>query len=131
MRSRRCANACCLPAAARSLLAAIVAASTLVTSHATGLPPISAAPPLDDTTVITLIRGNCSWRCPEYSVALYGSGRVEFEGRRLVCYRGRHSASVDPMAVRVLVASMIAAGYFYLAWREGPVATGSDVVTTS
>ena len=106
-------------------------ASPRMSRGVTGLPSVSAAPPLDDSTVITIERGICHWKCPDYSLALYGSGRVEFEGRRNVCERGRHSANVDPAAVRVLVASVVAAGYFYLWWNEGPLATGAITVTTS
>ncbi len=86
---------------------------------------------LDDTTAITIERGACPDQCPQYSLALYGSGRVEFEGRRHVCARGRHTAHVDPFAVRNLVARLIDGGYFDVRWTYGPVITGREKVTTS
>ncbi len=69
--------------------------------------------------------------CPDYSVTLYGSGRVEFEGRHYVCAKGRRTERVEAGAVRSLVARLLAAGYFDLSWKEGPFATDARIVTTS
>lgn len=88
-------------------------------------------PTLDDSTVVTIERGPCSWQCPQYTAVLYGSGRVEFEGRHYVCAKGRHTAVVDPFAVRNLVARLVEGGYFDLSWAEGSVTSDRDTVTTS
>lgn len=96
-----------------------------------GTPSVIAGPVLDDSTVITLERGPCFGRCPEYTVTMYGSGRVEFEGRRYVCAEGHHTAKASPDGVRRLVAQMLAAGYFDLDWTEGPLATNASTVRSS
>lgn len=90
-----------------------------------------AGPVLDDSTVITLTRGPCFGRCPEYKVTMYGSGRVEFDGRRHVCAKGHHSAKAPTSEVRRLVEQMLAAGYFDLDWTAGPLATNASTVTSS
>lgn len=90
-----------------------------------------AGPVLDDSTVITLERGPCFGHCPEYTVTLYGSGRIEFDGRRYVCEMGHHSARAPTYEVRRLVAQMLEAGYFELDWTAGPLATNASTVTSS
>ena len=90
-----------------------------------------AGPVLDDSTVITLERGPCFGRCPEYTVTVYGSGRVEFDGKRYVCAKGHHTAKASPSEVRRLVAQMLATGYFDLDWTAGPLATNASTVTSS
>lgn len=109
-----------------SWLLTVMVAALLALGAADFVPP-----PLDDSTVVTIERGPCSWQCPQYTVALYGSGRVEFEGRHYVCAKGRHTAEVDPFAVRNLVARMVEGDYFDLSWAEGSVSTHRDTVTTS
>lgn len=91
--------------------------------------PVPAA--LDDSTVVTIARGACPDRCPQYTLSLYGSGRVEFEGERYVCANGRHLARADPFAVRNLVQRLIDGGYFDVQWTRGPVTTGQRRVITS
>ncbi len=86
---------------------------------------------LDDATVISLERGPCFGRCPEYTVTVYGSGRVEFAGRRFVCAPGRHTARASPDLVRVLVEEMLAAGYLDFHWRAGSIPTISTTVVSS
>jgi len=92
---------------------------------------VLAGPALDDSTVITLVRGPCFGRCPEYTLTIYGSGRVEFDGRRYVCAKGHHAAKASPYEVRRLVAQMLAAGYFDFDWTEGPLATQASTVRSS
>jgi hypothetical protein len=96
-----------------------------------GTPSVLAGPVLDDSTVITLERGPCFGRCPEYTVTMYGSGRIEFDGRRYVCEMGHQSARAPTSEVRRLVAQMLAAGYFELDWTAGPLATNASTVTSS
>ena len=96
-----------------------------------GTPLILAGPTLDDSTVITLERGPCFGHCSEYVVTLYGSGRVEFEGRHYVCARGHQTVQASPDEVRDLVARMLKLGYLDLYWREGPRETIAPTVRTS
>ena len=90
-----------------------------------------AGPPLDESTVISLQRGPCFGRCSEYTVTVFGSGRVEFEGRRHVCAPGRRTAWASPDEVRTLVAQMLAFGYLELEWRRGSLPTNSPTVISS
>lgn len=95
-------------------------------------PPVQVVPPLlDDSTVVTLERGPCIGRCPEYTVMLYGSGRVEFEGRRYVCAQGHHTARASAPEVRRLVAQMLAAGYLDLDWTKGWFTSIASTVRSS
>lgn len=92
---------------------------------------VIVAPTLDASTVITLERGPCIGRCPEYAVTMYGSGEVEFEGKRYVCAKGRHTAKAPRDEVRRLVLQMLAAGYFDLTWPAGPITTDQPTVRSS
>jgi hypothetical protein len=94
-------------------------------------PATLGGPVLDDSTVITLERGPCFGHCSEYSVSVYGSGRVEFEGRHYVCAKGRHVARASPGDVRVLVAQMLAVDYFDFYWRQGSLTTNEPTVISS
>lgn len=94
-------------------------------------PSTVAGPVLDDSTVITLERGPCFGHCPEYTLTLYGSGRIEFDGRHNVCAKGHYTASAPTHEVRRLVAEMLVAGYFDFDWRAGPLATNESTVTSS
>jgi hypothetical protein len=86
---------------------------------------------LDDSTVIALERGPCFGKCPEYSVAIYGSGRVEFNGRRYVCAPGHRTAQASVADVRSLLEQMLALGYFDFYWRPGSKPSLSDTVISS
>lgn len=49
--------------------------------------------------LLTLERGPCFGRCPEYTVMLYGDGRVEYMGVRAVSLVGAASGRADSAAV--------------------------------
>jgi hypothetical protein len=87
--------------------------------------------PLDDSTVITLQRGPCFGNCPEYTLTVYGSGRIEFVGTRYVCARGQHRARASADEVRKLVERMLAYGYLDLYWRAGSASDISPTVISS
>jgi hypothetical protein len=93
--------------------------------------PATLAGPLDDSTVISLQRGPCFGNCPEYTVTVWGSGRVEFDGRRFVCAKGRHTAHASPNEVRALVETMLEFGYLDLYWKPKSVPTLSNIVVSS
>ena len=123
----------CISVAITSLAAAV--SGTLVADAAEypyGRTPTSlGGAPLDDSTFITLQRGPCFGDCSEYSVTIYGSGRVEFVGMRFVCAPGQRSAQAAPDEVRKLVERMLAYGYLDLYWRAGPSSTISPTVISS
>ena len=135
-----------LRAEARSVrfLNAVITVALIVGATASVPPASSAAeypygripapppgPPLDESTVVTLQRGPCFGNCSEYTVKVYGSGRIEFEGRRFVCAKGRYSAWTSPADVRTLVEQMLAFGYLDLYWRSGSIPTLSTTVISS
>lgn len=47
--------------------------------------------PMPNDTVITLERTGCYGYCPNYTVSIYASGRVVFEGRQFVATRSAES----------------------------------------
>lgn len=89
-------------------------------------------PPLTDSTVITLHRSICGegW-CPEYTVRLSGSGKVEYDGRAFVCEYGVRIARANPRAVTRLVQAMVATGYFGYSWPKGEFWTDAHTAVTS
>lgn len=67
--------------------------------------------PLDDSTMVSVESKLCFGYCPEYTLRLYGSGKVEFVGRRYVCDFGQHESTADTMEIRRLVEAMLAANF--------------------
>lgn len=51
---------------------------------------------------ITMRRGACFGRCPQYSVTVDGGGNIDFTGARFVDAEGPHRAQADMDAVAVL-----------------------------
>jgi hypothetical protein len=86
---------------------------------------------LDDSTAISLVRGPCFGKCSEYTVVIYGSGRVEFDGRRYVCAPGQRTAQASIADVRSLLEQMLAFGYLDFYWRPGSKPSLSDTVVSS
>lgn len=76
--------------------------------------------PLDDSTVISLTRTLCFGWCPEYTVRIFGSGRVDYVGVHYVCTFGAQAATADAREVRRLVEAMIGTGFFDYAWQKAP-----------
>lgn len=101
---------------------------------ASARPLVDNAAALDDSTVISIERSMCFGWCPDYSLRLYGSGRVEYEGRHYVCDFGERSANADRREVRHLVdatvEAMRAAGYSDLSWDVGSFVLDAAMVTT-
>jgi len=62
-------------------------------------PPIAQEAGSDTTLVVALERGACYGRCPEYSVELYESGRVIFNGTRNVALVGAVTDTVTNAVV--------------------------------
>jgi Domain of unknown function (DUF6438) len=60
---------------------------------------------------IKLVRTSCFGFCPDYSVRIYGDGRVVYEGRRLVKIKGKQEGFVSTDAVRQLAHQFFAADY--------------------
>lgn len=61
--------------------------------------------------LLSLERGACMGRCPEYSVSLFDDGSVQFAGRRNVAVIGDRQGRVSASAVRKLHHSLLKAGF--------------------
>lgn len=86
---------------------------------------------LDDDTVISLERRMCFGLCPDYTLRLHGSGRVEYVGRHFVCDFGERESTADTLEVRRLVEAMFAAGFNGLTWNPGVLMTDHETVVTT
>lgn len=85
----------------------------------------------DDSTVISIERSMCFGRCPDYTLRLHGSGRVEYVGRHFVCDFGERGSAADALEVRRLVEAMLTAGFIGLAWGPGALMTDHETVVTT
>ncbi len=86
---------------------------------------------LDDSSVISLERTMCFGWCPDYTLRLHGSGRVEYVGRHFVCDFGQREAAADTQEVRRLVEAMLTAGFIGLTWKPGALMTDLETVVTT
>ncbi|HZB88360.1 MAG TPA: ankyrin repeat domain-containing protein [Terracidiphilus sp.] len=78
------------------------------------LPNRHVAPPKlkpDSKIEIKLSRSGCYGTCPSYQVAVT-QGSIVFDGRGYVAASGKHTAAVDPDAVRDLAARFIKADFY-------------------
>jgi ankyrin repeat protein len=79
------------------------------------LPKVHVTPPalLPTSKVsITLSRSGCFGSCPAYSVSVWSDGTINFDGKYYVAATGKHTATIDPDAVRSLAKQFIAAGFY-------------------
>jgi hypothetical protein len=86
---------------------------------------------LDDSSMIFLERRMCFGWCPDYTLRLHGSGRVEYVGRHFVCDFGERESTADTLEVRRLVEAMLTAGFIGLAWNPGALMTDHETVVTT
>ncbi len=70
--------------------------------------------PFGEDVVITMKRGGCFGRCPQYSISISGSGKVEFEGIKDTLVNGKTSGTVSPDEVKQLVAEFEKIGFLEL-----------------
>jgi Domain of unknown function (DUF6438) len=68
--------------------------------------PATANDPLDDRSVVTLVRTRCYGACPTYQVSVFGTGRVEFVGEAFVCEKHPAPVQIDAVALRQLIAGL-------------------------
>jgi hypothetical protein len=66
---------------------------------------------LDDSTMISVESHLCFGDCPEYTLKLYGSGKVEFVGSSNVCDFGHRESTAQPREIRRFVEAMLAAEF--------------------
>jgi len=70
--------------------------------------------PFDKDTVITIKRGACYGRCPQYSMSIKANGDVEFEGIKDTTVNGKTSGTIAPDEVKGLIAEFEKIGFFEL-----------------
>jgi hypothetical protein len=80
-------------------------------------PPDSSTVASAAQPAISLERTPCFGGCPVYSVAVWPSGEVSYEGKAGVRQLGKASARIPTQQVEALLSELDKAGYFNLASR--------------
>lgn len=100
--------------------------------------PVIAATPasISKDLLITLERGSCFGRCPQYTVTISADGKVEFEGKANTKVIGKASGKISESDLKELVAAFGKINYFDLKERYTDdacpeVATDMSSATTS
>jgi len=62
--------------------------------------------------VISLERTTCYGNCPAYKVAVYGDGRVQYEGKKNVKQMATQEGRLQPADLRKILSAFDKAGYF-------------------
>jgi hypothetical protein len=86
---------------------------------------------IPEDLVIRLERTMCPGACPDYSLAIYGDGKILYEGRRYVAEKGRRHGSISASQVKALVGEFDRIGFFSLKDRYDAVASDGAVTKTS
>jgi hypothetical protein len=81
--------------------------------------------------MISLERTMCYGHCPVYKVAVFGDGRVVWEGERYVAIEGRHEWATTRRRLTALVKAVEKINYFVLSWTPGMGATDYPSAITS
>jgi len=89
------------------LIALILIAASCARTH-------TPTPSDFDEVVITLERTVCFGACPEYKLTIYGSGTVEYEGKRFVEIEGKRTIDISVEKVRQLLSEFMKIDYFSL-----------------
>src|SRR3546814_6344115 len=97
------------PAAVMVIALVLVSCSAAVPTDRGSVPSSAAAesiPPREGSAMsefaISMWRGACFGRCPQYKLTVDGGGGVEFVGERAVNALGAHSGKADMAAVATL-----------------------------
>ncbi|MEP6849988.1 MAG: DUF6438 domain-containing protein, partial [Acidobacteriota bacterium] len=100
--------------------------------------PIAAATPfsISKDLLITLERGPCFGRCPQYTVTISADGKIEFEGKTNTKVIGKASGKISENDLKELVTAFEKINYFDLKERYTDdacpeVATDMSSATTS
>ena len=93
------------------VLAAVVGASLTARDS---LESGRVRPPIQNLVQVTLERGVCFGRCPDYGINIFADGRVEYSGRQFVKVEGMRSKNISAVALGQLRDELNRAGYFGL-----------------
>jgi hypothetical protein len=81
--------------------------------------PFPSSPQLRTKSKIHLVRHGCYGSCPRYSVTVYGSGKVVYEGTEEVRVKGRVKASVSDKIVDGLMLKVNQMDFFAFQTKHG------------
>jgi hypothetical protein len=81
--------------------------------------------------VITLQRTMCPGACPDYSLYIYGDGKIAYEGRHYVAVKGKQQARISKDDVKKLVDEFFKSGYFSLKDRYDAIVNDGAITKTS
>ncbi len=83
------------------------------------------------TDQVSLYRQGCFGPCPIYTVSVFASGRIEFEGSAFVCAKGLQSAQIERDVANKLLGDLESAGFFALTWTPGALIADAPSATTT
>jgi hypothetical protein len=72
---------------------------------------------------LQLVRHGCLGPCPQYSVTVYGNGRVVYEGREAVRVKGRATAKIPEKALKDLLQKVNEMNFFGFQAQRGEACT--------
>lgn len=85
-----------------------------------------------EDVVITLERTACFGTCPVYTLVIYGSGTVIYEGEDFVKIKGKQETTISQEEIKQLISEFETVDYFSLndSYTERTI-TDAETVTTS
>lgn len=81
--------------------------------------------------VIKLERTMCPAACPDYSLTIYGNGKIMYEGRLYVATKGKRQQRISCRRVRELLNEFHRIDYFSLRDRYDAVVSEGAMTKTS
>jgi hypothetical protein len=73
----------------------------------------------------------CPGACPDYSLFVYGDGKVVYEGRHYVAVKGKREGHIPKVRVKQLLEEFYRIDYFSLKDRFAPIANDGAITKTS
>jgi hypothetical protein len=80
---------------------------------------------------IGLERTMCPGACPDYSLFVYGDGKIVYEGRHYVAVKGRRKEHISKAHVKQIFDEFYRIGYFSLKDRYDPIVSDGAITITS
>jgi len=80
---------------------------------------------------VSLLRQGCFGLCPIYTVSVFASGQIEFNGLAFTCAKGKQSAQIERDVANELLGDLEDAGFFALAWARGALIADAPSATTT
>lgn len=80
--------------------------------------------------VIGLERTMCPGACPDYSLFVYGDGKIVYEGRHYVAVKGKRVGRITKTQVKQLLEEFYRIDYFSLKNRFDAIASDGAITTS-